>query len=556
QPYKDLKPEFFSARLRFRAIIQNFPKTDASVEAAKNLLTSYQMEVDVDNMKKVAKWLDEKGLAPEDTLKEIKQTLRTIFLGSIAVKAEALHNKAKILDKEAVAATDRDEAFSLHKKARAGFKAAAREYRRLQHETDKTKVKLQSLLNAVALYYRAQEWDESFATLDEAEQMLRGINEKSSTSKSERKTNVKRLIDVIQRRANLQFRFFRLPEAIANFREVYKLDSNGSKGKNALQNAALLAYRNANWDLAIELNEEVVRRLKGDFKKKIEWDNANQRIVDAYKAKGNIDDYISALKTQIGRYQRDKSASDKVYAAWGEIARLYRGRGKKRDEVRIWKMLIKDFDKRALPKNGGVEAKVVAEAQFRLMEPNYNKYMKRKLKENKRLRPAKRMKDLQAQLKAMMDVVLGAESKQKNKDTGEEYYQRSGGMYDLYRDNVAIYGARDWSYAAFLYRAKMLIHLARTIYDAPRPENMDEDSEEAYEEFLEKFGGQIENKAIKSLELALKDAEAKGIVNDWVNQLRMAINRYKPAEYPLLKEAKRLTKFPDGTDPGVEKELR
>ncbi len=556
QPYKDLKPEFFSSRLRFRTMITKYPKTDVSTEAAKNLLTSYQMEVDVDNMKAVAKWLDEKGLAPKDQLKEIKQTLRTIFLGSIAVKAEALHAKAKRVDAEAVAATDPDQAFQLHEQARAAFKAAAQEFRRLQHETDKTKVKLQSLLNAVALYYRAQEWDECFGTLNEAEKMLREINEKASTSKAEKKENVKRLLDVISRRAALQFRFFRIPEAIANFREVYKLDPDGKKGKDALINTALLAFRNSNWDLAIELNEEVVRRFKGDFKRKLDWDAANQRIVDAYKAKGDVDAYIKSLYTLIDRYRYDKSSTDKIYKAYREIAHLYKGRGKKKDEFKIWKLLIKDFEKRGLEKNGGPEATAVAEAQFRLMEPAFDDYMAMKLKVNKRLSPTKQMAALQKEVRRMMDVALGKEVKKKNPDTGETYYQRDGGMYKEYFDKVAVYGSRNWSYAAFLYRAKMLIHLARTIYAAPTPEDLSEDEEEQLAEILEKFGGQIENRAMKSLELALKDAEAKGVVNEWVTKLRVAINRYKPAEYPLLKEAKRLTKYPKGTAPGAEKELR
>ncbi|MCO4760900.1 MAG: tetratricopeptide repeat protein [Myxococcales bacterium] len=556
QPYKNLTPEFFSSRMRFRDMITKYPKTRASVEAAKDLLTSYRMEIDVDNMKAVAKWLADKGLAPPETIKKINATLRTIFLGDIAFKAEQANKSADLIDAQAKAATDPDEAFKLHKKARAAYKNAAQEYRRLQHETDKTKVKLQSLLNAVALYYSAQEWDELFGTLKEAEEMLRGINAKASTSSSERKKNVERLLGVLSRRAQLQFRFFRIPEAIANYREVYKLNPDGQKGGDALVNASLLAFRNSNWNLAIELNEEVVRKFKNVFKRQAAKDAANQRIVDAYKAKGNIEDYIRALYTYIDRYKNDRVAQGNVFSAYAKIANLYRGRGKKTKEFKVWMLILKEFDRRKLEKNGSSEATAAAEAQFRLMEPAYDKYMAKKLKVNKRLKPSKQMAALQKEVKLMMDIALGAAAKKKNATTGQMEMVRTGGMYKAYFEKVATYGSRNWSYAAFLYRAQMLVHLARTIYAAPTPEDLSEDEEEQLAEILETFGGQIENRAMKSLELALKDAEAKGVVNEWVTKLRVAINRYKPAEYPLLKEAKRMSKFPLGTAPGAEKELR
>ncbi len=556
QPYKDLKPEFFSSRLRFRTIITKYPKTEVSTEAAKNLLTSYQMLVDINNLQSVATWLKKLGLLSDGEMAKIDATVRIEMLGGIARKADALRTKAIGDEKLALAATEPDEAFRLHNKARAAYKASAQEYRRLQHETDETKVKLQSLLNAVALYYQAQEWDESFGTLNEAEKMLREINEKPSTSEKERKVNTKSLLGVISRRAALQFRFFRIPEAIANFREVYKLDPDGEKGADALINAALLAFRNSNWDLAISLNEEVVRKFATDYKRKTARDDANQRIVDAYKAKGNVEDHIKALYTFIDRYKSDRASSAMVFEAYATIARLHRGRGRTRDEFKVWNVILTEFERGNHERDGKPEATAAAEATFRLMEPAYNDYMARKLTVNPRLKPTKAMAALQKEVKAMMTTALGKEVKKKNPTTGQVYYERDGGMFKEYKDKVATFGSRNWSYAAYLYRAQMLVHLARTIYAAPTPKNLSEDEEEALAEILEKFGGQIENAAMKSLEVALKDAEAKGVVNEWVTKLRVAINRYKPKDYPLLKEAKRLTKHPEGTAPGAEKELR
>jgi hypothetical protein len=108
-----------------------------------------------------------------------------------------------------------------------------------------------------------------------------------------------------------------------------------------------------------------------------------------------------------------------------------------------------------------------------------------------------------------------------------------------------------------LYRARLLKQFARTIYAAPRPADMSDEEVEAYEAFLEQLGAKFENRAIKSLEAALQDAEGKGVVNNWVTELRSEMNKYKPKDYPLLRDEKRLEVSPAGTLPQPDnKELR
>jgi len=102
----------------------------------------------------------------------------------------------------------------------------------------------------------------------------------------------------------------------------------------------------------------------------------------------------------------------------------------------------------------------------------------------------------------------------------------------------------------------MLKHFAKTIYKAPRPADMTPDEVDAYEEFLEKLGATYENRAIRDLGAALLDAETKGVVNAWVTELRSEMNKYKPKEYPLLRDEIRVDANPEGTLPQVEKELR
>lgn len=554
QPYQDLTPEFWSSRLRFRYLLTEFPKTKSAGEAVKNLFTSYQVEADVRGMAAAREEL--KDAVPDDIAADVAKIVRTDMLRALAKRAEALNAEADAANKAALAETDPDKQFAAHQKARELYGEAADEYKRLRNETDKTEVKKTALLNALALYYRAEKWDNAFESLDIAETMLREAMANKQTPAAEQKQNLKSLVDVINRRANLQYQFFRIPQAIANFREVYRLDPEGALGADALLNAAKLAFRNGDFDLAIELDEEVVRRFAKDPKRKPMVDESNWRITESNEKKGDVDGHIRSLLTFIDRYKADKQASGNVFKALAIVARIHRSRGNQAKEFAIWKQIIADFESGAFAKNGGPEATAAAEAQFRLMEPRYEAFLRMRLVPNPKASSAKQIKELQTQLRAMLDVVLGPEMKKKNAETGQEYTVRDGGLFKEYLDNVAMYGSQNWSYAAMLYRAQALQHLARTIYGVAPPEELTEEEETAYAETIEAVGGQIENKAIASLEVALKDAEGKGVVNEWVSKLRAAINKYKPAEYPLLKEAKELQADPQGTVPGAEKELR
>ena len=189
------------------------------------------------------------------------------------------------------------------------------------------------------------------------------------------------------------------------------------------------------------------------------------------------------------------------------------------------------------------------------MKPRYESFMAFKLLLNPKLTAAKQMPDVVKQIKGQMDIVLGPEREMVGPE-GKKFTQRGNGMYDEYDKEVTKYNSQNWSYAAYLYRAKMLQFLARTIYTAPQPEGLSEEQQTELDGILEQFGKQIEDRAMKSLEQALKDAESKGAVNQWVTELRKAINQYKPKEYPLLKDEKRLVMDPTGTLTEPDKELR
>ena len=569
---KGISAEFWSARKRFWALMRRWPKHSVAQEGVKNLLTSYEIERDFGPLQEVTKFVEEKW-GESAQVKKLKSAIKTFKLGVLAKHADQLYNKANELYAQANAEPDPDKAFKLHEESRAAMAEAAAEFRKLRNDTPVTKTKLQTLMNGQLLYRRAEMWDKALETLDEAEQMLKEINEDPKTTKKEKEENRKRLITVVKSRAELQFQFFRIPEALANYRRLYDLDPDGDEGKNALLNSANLAFANSNWKLALELYSEIIKRFEGNKKHEDRVYDAWYKRPQIYKNMNDEKTWLKKLDDYIDHFKNDPKVTGKVFRAHRDIARYYRQHGNTKAEFKRWNLVLKEFyagekfkydgpkkmeekNPSGWERNGGPEASVAAEAQFWLLEPDYKKFMSTKLTENKRLSPTKRMQSLQKQVKDMTNEAIGTPTKVKNPKPGEPAEIRKGGLYNIYLEKVATFGSQNWSYAAFLYRAKVLQYMARTIYAAPTPADLSEDEEEQLMEILETIGAQFENRALKSLELAVNDADKKGVVNEWVTKLRAAINKYKPAEYPLLKEAQRMVAEPEGVAPAPDKELR
>jgi len=574
---KGITAEFWSARERFWFIIKKWPKSSQASECIKNLLTSFEIERDFKELQRTVDYMEKHEVGDKKEMKRLKTAIKMFSLGVLAKHAERLFAEANKLFDDANASTDPDQAWTLHKKAREAYAKAGAEFASLHKQTPDTKIKLQSLMNGQLLYRRAEQWDKALQTLDKAEKMLEEINADPKTKDKEKEKNRKRLMTVIKSRAELQFQFFRIPEALVNYRRLYDMDSDGKEGKNALLNSANLAYSNGDWKLALELYTEVIKVFTGDKKHEEQVYDAWYKRPQIFKKMNDDKTWLKKLDEYIKHFKNDPKVSAKVFRAHRDVARYWKQRGDKKKEIKRWRLIIDEFHKgekfewdgihqgkvknpQGWERNGHAEASAAAEGQFWMMEPHYKRFMATKIVENRRMSPSKAMAKMQKQVKEMVNDILGTPKKVQEKDpeTGKtvEKMKRVGGLYNEYLEKVAIYGSQNWSYAAFLYRAKVLQYMARTIYAAPTPEDLSEEEEEQLMEILETIGAQFENKALQSLEVAVKNADSRGVVNEWVTKLRAAINKYKPAEYPLLKEAKRMVATPDGTAPAPEQELR
>jgi hypothetical protein len=159
-------------------------------------------------------------------------------------------------------------------------------------------------------------------------------------------------------------------------------------------------------------------------------------------------------------------------------------------------------------------AAAAAEATFRLAEVEFEKYDAITLPSA----PAKLLKAIDVKLKEAARVAP---------------------LYDA----VQKYRRPDWILAAAYRKAFVLERLVQAIVDVPpppeylRPEN--EDVLAKYQDTLnDRFARPAEEGAVKIYIDAIESARKLHVKNEWTKKIAESLARYRPAEYPVLKEAK------------------
>ena len=103
------------------------------------------------------------------------------------------------------------------------------------------------------------------------------------------------------------------------------------------------------------------------------------------------------------------------------------------------------------------------------------------------------------------------------------------------------YKRLEWTLAAAYRVGYVLERFAASLYEAPVPAELKKLGEEyvyAYQDQLAQAAYPIEEEAVKAYITAVERARAEGIVNKWTKLTLESLNRFRPNEYPILKEAK------------------
>ncbi|MHB8416871.1 MAG: tetratricopeptide repeat protein [Myxococcales bacterium] len=248
--------------------------------------------------------------------------------------------------------------------------------------------------------------------------------------------------------------------------------------------------------------------------------DAPQHLFHAAVILEKMKDYraeIRAFQEFDRKFDRDRDQAELVVEARLEVAKAYEMLHDDRASVAALKDTVSTFDRLHLGADKALAADAAAEAQFDLLERQFQAYDRLKIHGSKKVL-AKSFKDKTEDAKRLREAYMG----------------------------LVRFKRPEWILAAFYRKANVLEHFANSIYDAPVPPEIKRYGDEAvgmYQDALAQKATALESQAVGDYVKTLDEARKLHIVNKWTKQTLESLNHYRPKEYPLLKDPRRELEF-------------
>ncbi|QSQ19412.1 tetratricopeptide repeat protein [Pyxidicoccus parkwayensis] len=244
-----------------------------------------------------------------------------------------------------------------------------------------------------------------------------------------------------------------------------------------------------------------------------------------YEKQGDARGQVRALQEFVTKFSRKPGQVELVVDAYRRMGDAYDKLGNEREAQRSWTQAAAEFDRRKLqPDANPLAADAAAYGRFQAAEAEFKKFDKLKI--------GGRGKALERSFTTKRNAV---------KSVNEAYAR------------VYPYKRLEWTLAALYRRGHALERFANTIIETPVPVEVKRLGEEAvvvYQDQLAQQTTALEDAAVESYAATLAEARKNRISNEWTRRTLEALNRFRPKEYPVLKEPKQSLSadgaYPDG----------
>jgi tetratricopeptide (TPR) repeat protein len=234
---------------------------------------------------------------------------------------------------------------------------------------------------------------------------------------------------------------------------------------------------------------------------------------------------IRALNEFIDKFSKKPAQVELVVDAQRRIGDAYKKLGNEKEALKAWAAAADEFDRRKLkPDAHPLAADAAAYSRFQLAEEELRKFDKLKIGGR-----GKALERSFATKKAALKTVQEAMAK------------------------VYPYKRLEWTLAALYRRGYAFERFANTLIETPVPPDVKALGEEAvvaYQDLLAQQTVSLEDEAVQSYTLTIEEARKNRVSNEWTRRTLEALNRFRPKEYPVLKEPKEAiasdTAYPEG----------
>ncbi|HEX8435598.1 tetratricopeptide repeat protein [Archangium sp.] len=222
---------------------------------------------------------------------------------------------------------------------------------------------------------------------------------------------------------------------------------------------------------------------------------------------------IRALEAFVRKFATQPAQAELVVDARRRIGDAWRKLGNERSALQSYEASAGEFDRRKLqPDTQPIAADAAAYSRFQLAEAEFRKFDTLKI--------GGKGKALERGFTAKRTAV---------KSVNDAY------------SRVFTYKRLEWTLAALYRRGYALERFANTIIETPIPPDVKRLGEEAvvaYQDLLAQQTATLEDAAVESYAATLQEARKNRISNEWTRRTLESLHRFRPKEYPVLKEPK------------------
>ncbi|MBM4398424.1 MAG: tetratricopeptide repeat protein, partial [Deltaproteobacteria bacterium] len=233
------------------------------------------------------------------------------------------------------------------------------------------------------------------------------------------------------------------------------------------------------------------------------------RVADMYEKLGSRDEALRIYRQFAGQYRMNSAQNDRVMEAIARQADIHRASGNLKEWEAVARTLIKEFQARAIPA-GSPAAVHAAKAQFQLIEPKFKTY----------------------------EAIL---FRGDIKSQGKLIQQKRALMGELQQEYALVlpYKSVEWTSAAVFRMALLPELFAKAMFAAEIPP-MDPEQEDIYRTQLEDVATQYRTAAQDAYVKVIEENRRLRTSNEWTDRAVEAMNKYRPQEFPLQKQERRV----------------
>jgi len=311
-------------------------------------------------------------------------------------------------------------------------------------------------------------------------------------------------------------------KAIEKYQKLVKEYPTSTNRENALANTARLL------EALQRYNEAAVAYLRyADVYPNSDDAPKNQfKAALIYEKQSDWTKQISALNEFVQKFSSKPAQAELVIDAKKRIGDAFKKQKNDTSAERAYEAAADEFDRRKLaPETNPIAAEAAAYSRFQLAEYEFATFDKVKIGGSG--------KALENSFKAKKEAV---------KKVNTAY------------DNVMKYKRVEWILAAFYRKGFVLERFAQTILETPVPPEIKRLGEEAIVTYQDALSAQtvaLEDKAVEVYAAAWAEAKKNRVSNEWTKRTLESLNRFRPKEYPMLKDPKSVISseltFPDGS---------